>query len=342
MTHATAPLLLLFSVVLQTPGADTRRDRLAENPDSPGICDTQLEILRTVVAAQEPPEEQVAELERTGAVHDRLKGMKGVPAALVERCRKGLHDGGRELTLRLHKVAQKTKDRPLYVVVERAYREYLRHFEATPVGYEMSFYRAEVLWVLERWAEAHEAYTRVARRERAGKFHQDAAWAAVLALKNATMKPGGEKKNAPLPGGGAERDGGETSGPPYRAVAFTPDEKRMVEALELSARAGGKNAPKVLYQLARMHYEHNQFERAIPAFRDVYQKYPAEEISTYAFNLHLDCLNVLGKKREVCATAAHALEERKPFVVKDPEMVRLMRKLGEECARACGGDAGCR
>jgi TolA-binding protein len=341
MTHATAPLLLLFSVVLQTPGADTRRDRLAENPDSPGICDTQLEILRTVVAAQEPPEEQVAELERTGAVHDRLKGRKGVPAAVVERCRKGLHDGGRELTLRLHKVAQKTKDRPLYVVVDRAYREYLRHFVATPAGYEMSFYHAEVLWVLERWAEAHEAYTRVAKRDRAGKYHQDAAYAAVLALKNATKKAGGDKKPAALPGS-ADRDGGDPNQPPYRPVPFTSDEKRMFEALELSARAGGKNAPKVLYQLARMHYEHNQFEAAIPAFRDVYQRYPAEEISTYAFNLHLDCLNVLGKKREVCATAARALEERKPFVVKDPEMVRLMRKLGEECARACGSDAGCR
>ena len=71
----------------------------------------------------------------------------------------------------------------------------------------MRFYRGELLWVLRRWKDAAEQYTEVVEAQPGGKYLREAAFAAVLAWKNALMierrgAPAGARTRPRAPGRG--------------------------------------------------------------------------------------------------------------------------------------------
>ena len=100
-------------------------------------------------------------------------------------CKNAFHDISKELALVWHKEAQKTKNPDTYVLVRYVYKDYLDRFSNEKDSLDMAFYYGEVLWTTQNWREAAEQYTKVVEMNPKGKYVKEAAYAAVLAWKNA-------------------------------------------------------------------------------------------------------------------------------------------------------------
>ena len=155
---------------------------IAENMRSPRICEWQGKVLRNTLSAAGKPE-QAQELERLGAVFEALPAQH--KSAAASECRNSFHDAARELAIIWHREAAKTQVEPTFAFADGAYRLFLTHFPADKQAYEMRFYAGEVAWALKRWKDAAEHYTKVVEADPRGKYLREAAFAAVLAWKNA-------------------------------------------------------------------------------------------------------------------------------------------------------------
>ena len=289
---------------------------IAEHMRSPRICEWQGKVLRNTLSAAGKPE-QAQELERLGAVFEALPAQQ--KSAAASECRNAFHDAARELAIIWHREAAKTQVEPTYAFADGAYRLFLANFPTDKQAYEMRFYAGEVAWALKRWKDAAEHYTKVVEADPRGKYLREAAFAAVLAWKNAIaisdhveeaevterLRARGEgKKLTPMPIPEAKQK---------MLAAFALYRKHVPDAPEL---------PVITYQEAYIYYDYNHFDEALPRFREVVDKYSAHELAVYAAHLYVDSLNAQGKSREVLASARKFLDM--PPLAKDQEFVRAM------------------
>ena len=86
-----------------------------------------------------------------------------------------------------HREAQKTQAAPTYEFADGAYVLFLATFATTSRPTRCASTRASWLWALRRWKDAAEQYTKVVEAQPGGKYLREAAFAAVLAWKNANM-----------------------------------------------------------------------------------------------------------------------------------------------------------
>jgi tetratricopeptide (TPR) repeat protein len=300
------------------------RELIAGHVDSPRLCAWQGEIVRGALATG-TRDEQLAEIQRLGAVLARVEAGKSAPAATVEDCRKRLRETSRELVLVWHKTAQSTKDPALYQLADPLYRQYLARFGGEKDGYEMTYYHAETLWGLERWAEASDEYRRVVQMNPAGKFTKEAAYASVRAAKNALESEGQKLERKTAPGK-----------PPFTPQPLSPAERRLLAAFELYV-ASVPSSPELAaieFRRARLLYDRDHLAEAAPLFWKLVERHPESELAIYAANLHLDSLNALGRKGELCAAARKDLDGP---LARDPEARRQWRRVVADCAKLESG-----
>ncbi|HEX3697757.1 MAG TPA: tetratricopeptide repeat protein [Polyangia bacterium] len=304
-------------------GDSTRvyRKVISMNMDSPRICEWQNKIVRNTLS-QGSKRDQVQELQRLGAVYDRVHEMKGVKKDQLEECKVAFHDTTKELALIWHKEAQKTKNQDTYALTKFVYKEFLDHFTDDKDAYDMSFYYGELLWTLEQWKDAAEQYTKVVKMNTKGKYVKDAAYAAVLAWKNALNVDDHEQREA------VEQDRGKFKDKhKFDPMPIPEYQKKMIAAFDTYIQYV-PDAPELVtikYRKARIYYEYNHFDEAAPLFGDIVEKHPKHELAIYSANLWLDCLNAQGKTKEVVALVDKFLEM--PDLMKDPEFGKQMVSL---------------
>jgi cellulose synthase operon protein C len=295
----------------------TLRELIAAHVDSPRICAWQGNIVRAALASGSKSE-QLAEIQRLGAVLGRLESAKTVAADTVADCRKRLKETSKELALIWHKTAQKTKDPELYQLVDPMYRQYLTRFGADKDSYDMTFFHAEALWSLERWADSSDEYRRVVQMNPGGKYTKEAAYGSMLAARNAVEAEDGKvEENTP-------------AGPPR---PLSPAEKRLMAAFDLYVASvpTSPELPAIEYRRARLLYDRNHLAEAAPLFWRVVERHPESELAIYAGNLHLDSLNVLQRKAEVCSGARKLLQG--PLAARDAQAQREWKRIVADCAR---------
>ena len=117
---------------------------IAQNMDSPRICEWQNKIVRNTLSAGNK-KDQVQEIERLGAVFDKVADMKAIKKDQLEECRNTFHDTTKELALIWHKEAQKTKNHDTYALDKFVYKVFLDHFPKDKDSYEMTYYYGELL-----------------------------------------------------------------------------------------------------------------------------------------------------------------------------------------------------
>jgi len=272
---------------------------IADNMASPRVCEWQSKVLRNTLSLPSYDKGLVVqELERLGNVYERAPPAKKDQAA---ECRASFHDAARELALIWHREAQKTQAPETYELAERAYVLFLAQFRDDKQAYEMRFYWGELLWVLRRWKDAAEQYTEVVESQPGGKYTREAAFAAVLAWKNANMVDD-ETRRQELDRGRERLNGGLACG--KVAPQPIPDsQQKMIGAFHTYAKQvpGAAELPVMIYREAYIYYDHNLLARAEPLFLEVVQKYPKHELAVFAANLFLDTLNMECKSKEVIA-----------------------------------------
>jgi len=144
------------------PAILTFRKLIALNPKSKDLCSWQYNIVKATLALKDK-REQVKEAQRLATVFQESKkdgGMKKTrsPSAAATR-RACCASWPRRGTAR----RQQTQNMDTYALAQYLYKEYLENFPMEKDAYVMTYYYAELLYKLERWAEAAEIYTKVVK-----------------------------------------------------------------------------------------------------------------------------------------------------------------------------------
>jgi len=297
---------------------------IGQNMDSPRICEWQNKIVRNTLSAGNK-KDQVQEIERLGNVYDKVGEMKVAKKDQREECRNSFHDTSKELALIWHKEAQRTKNQDTYELDKVVYKVFLDHFPSDKDAYEMNFYYGELLWTLSNWKDAAEQYTKVVEMKPQGKYVKEAAYAAVLAWKNALNVDDHEQKELVE----KDRESHEKKKEKNKLEPLTIPEyqKKMIGAFDTYIKYV-PDAPELVtikYRKARIFYEYNHFEEAGVLFEDIVNKHPKHELAVYSANLLLDALNAQGKTKDVVKYVDKFLEM--PELMKDPEFGKQMISL---------------
>jgi TolA-binding protein len=299
------------------------RKVISMNMDSPRICEWQNKVVRNTLSSGSK-RDQVQEIERLGAVYDKVGEMKaGVKKDQMEECRNAFHDTSKELALIWHKEAQRTKNSDTYALDKFVYKVFLDHFPSDKDAYDMGFYYGELLWTLENWKDAAEQYTKVVEMNPKGKYVKDAAYAAVLAWKNALNVDDHEQADLVQ----ADRDKMKERGSKLEPLKIPEYQQKMINAFDtyLKYVPDAKETVTIMYRRARIFYEYNHFAEAAPLFQEIVDKHCDDELAIYSANLLLDSLNAQGKTKEVVENVDKFLD--KQCLMKDPEFGKQMISL---------------
>ena len=299
------------------------RKVISMNMDSPRICEWQNKVVRNTLSSGSK-RDQVQEIERLGAVYDKVGEMKaGVKKDQMEECRNAFHDTSKELALIWHKEAQRTKNSDTYALDKFVYKVFLDHFPSDKDAYDMGFYYGELLWTLENWKDAAEQYTKVVQMNPKGKYVKDAAYAAVLAWKNALNVDDHEQAELVQ----SDRDKLKEKGGKLEPLKIPEYQQKMIDAFDtyLKYVPDAKETVTIMYRRARIFYEYNHFAEAAPLFQEIVDKHCDDELAIYSANLLLDSLNAQGKTKEVVENVDKFLD--KQCLMKDPEFGKQMISL---------------
>jgi hypothetical protein len=148
-----------------------------------------------------------------------------------------------------------------------------------------------------------------------GARTQDAAYAFVLARKNALRVD----------------DAGQATGASGEEIARR--QRKLVEAFDAYLRyvPNGPEVAKIKFRRARAFYEMNDHAAAAPAFVALADAHPDDELAVYAQNLHLDSLNLLRRRDDLCAAAARFAGS--PAARRDAEHARGLARIAADCGK---------
>ncbi len=263
------------------------------NPASHKLCTWQYNIVKSTLSTKNK-KDQVVESKRLAAVYQESKKRGKMKKNALAECRSNASGVLRELATTWHREAQKTMNQDTYAMAQYLYKEYLENFPNEKDSYVMHYYFAELLFKLERWQPAAEAYTKVVKMKKKGKFLKEAAYAAVISWKNA-LNVAEETKEVKVKKRG--KKGKKAKEEVAKALPIPDRQQKMIAAFDTYI----KYVPKadelvpIMYRKARIYYTHNHYDKAVKMFADIVVKHPEHELAEYAANLLLDSLNILKK-----------------------------------------------
>jgi tetratricopeptide (TPR) repeat protein len=293
------------------------RKIISLNENSPRLCEWQNKILRNTLSGGNK-KDQVQELKRLGNVYEAMVKKTDVKKDVMRECKNAFHDTGKELALIWHKEAQRTKNADTYQLAGMVYKEFLSHFSQEKDTPEITFYYGEILWQMQAWKDAAETYTKVVQLDPKGKYVKDAAYAAVLAWKNAL--------NIDDSGEGVDKDK-QKEKDVTKPRPIPEYQKKMIEAFDTYIKyvPDAPELVKIKYRKARVFYDYNHFDEAIKLFADIVDHHTTDELAIYSANLLLDSLNILKRYKELLATVEKYLVN--PILMKDQEFKTQMINL---------------
>ena len=280
----------------------TFRKLIALNPKSNKLCTWQYAIMRATLSGKDK-RQQVVEAKRLAAVHAAVRKTGKLRKTALAECRSNASGVLRELATTWHREAQKTQNQDTYALAQYLYKEYLDAFPREKDAYVMSFYYAELLYKLEKWMPAAEAYTKVVKMKPRGKHLKEAAYAAVISWKNA-LNVEEERKDYSTNVVKKIRKGKKGAGDAQdntKPIPIGDKQRKMIAAFDTYIRYVPK-APElvnIMYRKARIYYTHNHYEKAIKMFATIATKHSDHDLAIYAANLLLDSLNILGRFGEL-------------------------------------------
>lgn len=226
----------------------------------------------------------------------------------------------RTLAVNYHTEYRKTRDEPVGKFAAEVYAAWLSVFANAAQGYQMRFFHAELLFALERYQEAGDEYSRVAKldAERAaqrppqpGKYFSDALEGAVYAYDLVARK--------------AEGKGTRTAAAGPQPIG--KERQQLLDACQtyLKWQPAGAKRVEIAYKAADVYYRHNRFPEAVKLFGAIAVENPKSEVAAYAANLVLDSLNLQGDWKGMSAWAQRFYKEE--------ELLRAHPSLKDDLAR---------
>jgi tetratricopeptide (TPR) repeat protein len=171
-----------------------------------------------------------------------------------------------EIGSTLHFEADKTLDRTVLGYAEKIYRAYLTFYPKHKFVYDLSYQHALALYQLERWTDAAAGYEKVIAMDPTGKHAEPAAHRALISylkLQNLDAETGEKDADKILTAKPLDED--------TQRVADACD--RYIKIARANNKGDDEDLAKALFVLARLYYQHNQFEKAGELFATFVQDY---------------------------------------------------------------------
>ncbi|MFU8805118.1 MAG: tetratricopeptide repeat protein, partial [Bradymonadaceae bacterium] len=277
-------------------GDSTRmyRQLISLNQESVKTIDYQYEIVRnqsTINAYAPATIEELVRLMRLIQLAD-TGHFKDAQEHNYPQTRRRVEELTRNWSTTYHREAQRTKNPDLYAMAYFLYKHYLETFQDTDHLYATTFFYGELLYQLEKWEEAAEAYEQVLAIDSDGEFTEDAVLATVLAYFKIVNTSEEQAKletnlNVEVP------EGEERAIPEPKEI---PDvHKRLMTACEnyIKYHPEGDRIVDVRYTMARTYYDFDHLQTSLEIFRDIAFMHSSHRLATLSANLHLDTLNLL-------------------------------------------------
>jgi tetratricopeptide (TPR) repeat protein len=178
-----------------------------------------------------------------------------------------------EIGTSFHAEYERTLLVPVVEAAEKIYRVYGRHFADGPNAYEIANNHALALVQLQRWSDSAAMYEKVIEMQPTGKYAESAALRSLIAyIKLQDLNNVTSEKDQDLAD--------------VRPIPLTPEEERVAKAcvryIDVSEKNGNKEdgrdpshvVHKATFVAARMYYQKNQFDQAIPLLQKYVARYP--------------------------------------------------------------------
>lgn len=185
----------------------------------------------------------------------------------------------RSWILQQHQTAQNSRAPFSQGLAFEGYRLYLAEFPQANSVADMHFYYGELLYDMGKFEEAGAQYRWVVDHGEGSKFYKKSSENIVLALE----------RNIPKDEEIANKVGKTTE-----AVPLDPKVEKFIQAgIWYSNKfPQEQKTPEIRFRIGRLYYMHNQFDQAIPYFKEILQKYPNSKFAEYSANLLLDIFNL--------------------------------------------------
>ncbi|MBF5044028.1 tetratricopeptide repeat protein [Aggregicoccus sp. 17bor-14] len=248
----------------------------------------------------------------------------------------------RTMVTEYHQEAQKTRQVETYRLARDIYKQYVDAFASSEnpeyvadSAFNLRFFYAEILWALEEWDHAAEAYDQVVAfkipdRESAKEasnesYREKAAYAAVLAydklvkiergeLAKSNLKDG-EKVNERKDKGDMEKQGRlvKRDAKQVEEQPLSKFEQKLVAACDTYNRLYPNNKDEIdlRYQAAVILYDRNHFVDAARRFGEIIEKFPEEKRSQDAADLTMYVLETRQEWGELNALSRKFLANKK-------------------------------
>lgn len=199
--------------------------------------------------------------------------------ALLEESYKLRETTLRNYVLQQHQTAQNSRAPFSQGLALEGYRIYITEFSDSPLIGDMRFYFGELLYDMKKYEDAGVQYRWVIENAKSSKFYQRAAENIIIALE----------KDLP-----SDKEIEQRVGDTLDPVEMDDKSKRFVSTglWYLGAFPNSEKNPEVKFRIGRLFYMHNEFEKAVPHFREIVQKYPKTKYAEYSANLLLDVFNI--------------------------------------------------
>jgi tetratricopeptide (TPR) repeat protein len=286
-------------------------------PENGKLCTWQHEILKNTLSmtGSRAVPETVKELQRLSAVYEQVAERKDLKKEQIDECRDNTAGSLRELATVWHKEAQKTGVMDTYANASDLYKEYIRRFPNERDSYLMHYWYAELLFKLgsldtnpaSHWyCDAAPIYTDVVKKDPKGAKLKDAAYAAVISWKNcldvadegqdaaAEVKKALSASKQARKEAANKKEGKEKDEESFAPKPIPEKQQKMLEAFDTYIKyvPDAPELPTIKYRRARVYYEYNHIDQALPLFKDLAENYPKSELALYSANLLLDCLAI--------------------------------------------------
>ena len=234
--------------------------------------------------------------------------------ATIESAQQTAEAALRILTVDYHNEARKTKHDATWKIVGELYPIYLKYFPKSEASYDMRFNYAEYLYDHKKYTEAGDQYQAVADMNPKGHHFEDASYGAVScfgALLEAEQEKAKKEAQNRIAKAKQEKSG-EISADLVKAADDKDADKKDKVADENKAKQIPelhqkfitacdtyiKNIPRskylvdIIYKQAITYYVFNHFDKAVPVFEMIVQKYPRHELAEFSADLIMDSLNM--------------------------------------------------
>ena len=310
------------------------RDLIGISPTSYKVVQYEMEIAFNTRNMSRDSTEIVKEVKRLVDLWRKVRDAKDADPKKVAHDREKIEELVRSLSVQMHIQWMKTKNPDDYAISYELYKDYIEVFPDGPNIYTISFYYGELSYAGQKWGEAAKAYEHTLALKPDGEFTADAAQGQVLAYKKLIdIRQDKGANNV------AETDSkpGEDAATP-KAKPLSEDQQKFIKACDVYAKfvKDSEYLVDIEYDAARLYYDANQFDEAVPRFKDISEKHPEHRLAVFAANLLLDAYNLKGDMEVLDKQVDSFLKIYTPQ--RDPEFYALLVKLKQQSSfKKCQG-----